>query len=227
MFQRVILPVITVVFGAVFLLLLWVVVTGRSTLGSALAPLALTGILAAATAAILVSERRRAASGPSLEVDARGIRVAGMPRLAWPDVREVRAESIVGFGGGDHDADDSGTTLSIGGLEIPLDRNTAEHRIGVGEPDTGQAKVYRRLGIVPRDPLLVRRASGISGALGGVVGGLREMSLQRMGGRAIELAPFGVYDYELDAPFDEVVARVRDFHEVVEISELGSDVART
>jgi hypothetical protein len=224
MFQRVILPVMTVVFGGVFLLVLWLVATGRSTMDSPLLVVALTGVLFGATAAILVSEARRASSRYSLEVDARGIRVAGMPWLAWSDVAEVRSEAVIGFGGGDHD-DDEGTTLSIGGLEIPLDRDTAQRRMDVGEPDTGQAKLYHRIGIVPRDPAMIPAPSGLARSLGGVVGGLRDMSLRRMGGETIELAPFGVYDYELGAPFDDVVAGVRRFHEVVEASELGNSLA--
>ncbi len=89
-----------------------------------------------------------------------------------------------------------------------------------GRADTGEAKVYHRLGIVPRDPSQVPQQSGLARSFGGVVTGMRNLSLRRMGGQAIDLAPFGVFDYELASPFAEVVARVRDFHEVLETSDL-------
>jgi hypothetical protein len=220
-FQRVILPLMAIVFGAGFLFFVWWVLSGRSTFSQSLPFLAITGIVGAVAVLAWVSERRRGGSGASLEVDARGIRVAGMPWLAWSDVAEVRAEEVVGFGGGDHDDEEgSSTTLTIGGFEIPLDRETAERRIGMARPDTGEAKVYHRLGIVPRDPSLAQSRSGIAGSLAGLAAQMRNMSVRGLGGEAIELAPFGVYDYELNAPFADVVARVRDFHDVVEASDL-------
>jgi hypothetical protein len=138
----------------------------------------------------LVSELRRG-RGPALEVDASGIRLAGMPWLAWPDVAELRAEEIVGFGGGAHH-DDADNELRLGGgLRVGIGRRrtrTMQEALASGE-----ARVFHRLGVVPRDKDLAD-VRGATGALARLSLKMRRQGLARTGDTAIELAPFGVFD---------------------------------
>lgn len=175
--------------------------------------------LAVAIPILLIAEiyEFRRGGGPALEADATGIRISGMARLAWSDIAEVRSEEFVGFGGGGSDHDEV-NSIQVGGLTIeggqPPPRTLAE------AVDTGSLRVYRRLGIVPADPVLAAKGE-MTGALKRINNKMRQVSLSRYGVTPIDFAPFGVMDYELRAPFGEVVARVSAFHPVTTVSDLS------
>jgi hypothetical protein len=151
---------------------------------------------------------------PVLEVDRTGIRIMGAPRLDWSQVSEVRAEEEVSFSSAETE---SGSSLEIGGVELQIGKG------GVTALDealaSGAATVSHRLGIVPRDPAI----GGSGGPLGWIsraAESRRHQTAERLGRQAIDLAPIGIYERHMLAEFAEVVAGVRRFHPVVEVSDL-------
>jgi hypothetical protein len=154
-----------------------------------------------------------------LEVDSSGIRIKGMPRLNWPEVAEVRTEESVAFNGLQTE---SGTSVGVGGLELEVGKGgvrSLEEAFAAGD-----VSVRRRLGIVPRDSSIVPPPGLFSGFSGYVERKNRETAA-RIGRVPIGRAPFGIYETEMDAHLEDVVAAIRRFHEVGELSDL-KDLAK-
>lgn len=87
-----------------------------------------------------------------------------------------------------------------------------------GSAPTGREVPFRRLGIVPRDAERAsheRRRPG-SILVGAYVTGLRAIGGPRTYPHPDELAPFGVFSYEIGDAFDRAVAAVRRYREVTE-----------
>jgi hypothetical protein len=149
-----------------------------------------------------------------LEADRDGIWVRGMPRLAWPDVADVRTEEIVSFNGL---RTSSGTSLGVGGFEIELGKGgVTPLQEAVND---GEVSARWRLGIVPRDASIVPVEGPLSGASAWAERKSAEAAAQ-IGRTPIEQAPFGLYATEMDAIFEDVVAGIRRFHEVGALSDL-------
>jgi hypothetical protein len=150
-----------------------------------------------------------------LEADANGIWIKGMPRLSWSEVADIRTEEIVGFNGL---RTSSGSALEVGGFEIelgqggvrPLEKALADHEVFA----------RNRLGIVPMDQSLIP-ASGAFGGLSGYVEDKNQEAAARIGRKPIERAPFGLWETEMDAFFEDVVAGIRRFHDVGALSDLA------
>jgi hypothetical protein len=149
-----------------------------------------------------------------LEADSKGIWVKGMPRLAWSEVADVRTEEIVSFNAL---RNASRATLEIGSFEIELGKGSVTPLQEAMQ--AGEVPVRRRLGIIPRDPALVP-AQGVVGGMEAWAERHSAEAAEQIGRQAIELAPFGLYDSEMDADFEDVVAEIRKFHEVGALSDL-------
>ena len=172
-------------------------------------PILIASFLGGGTVYDVIRGRR-----PVLEVDRKGIWVRGMPRLAWSDVADVRTEEIVYFVGLQKS---SGTSLNVAGLEIELGRGSVTPLQEA--VNNGDVSVRRRLGIVPRHPWIVPETGATSGITAWVERKDAETAA-RIGRTPIEHAPFGLYDRDMDAIFEDVVAEIRRFHEVRELSDL-------
>lgn len=125
---------------------------------------------------------RRGFGRTMLEVGPDGIRHRDVGRLGWSEIREVRLEQTTGSGGSD----------------VPL-------------------ATYHRVGIVPVDP--ARTASVPGGLARGLVGAFVRFAndqARRRGARRTmtdpsDMAPLGVYAYELEQPIAEIVASFRRY----------------
>jgi hypothetical protein len=150
-----------------------------------------------------------------LEVDPRGIWVRGMPRLAWADVADVRTEEIFAF---NSLRTSSGASIGVAGFEVELGQGGVtplEKAVAAGEASTRM-----RLGVVPRDPTLAPEPGALSG-VSAYVDSKSEEAAARVGRTPIEKAPFGLWETEMDAIFEDVVIEIRKFHEVGERSDLA------
>jgi hypothetical protein len=158
----------------------------------------------------LRSALRRGVSSRVAEVGPDGVWTADLGRISWAGVAEVRLESMRG----------AGPTRRASGLRI---RGAGLETV---PRDVGTAMTYHRLGIVPRDPALTTRAPGgfarrLSSGFISLTNAIRsDASLTEPG----EVAPFGINAYEIEQPFEDLVASVRRFIGVAEVSVATSVV---
>jgi len=158
-------------------------------------------LMAAGVPAVL----RRGFKRTVLEVGPDGMWTPEMGRLSWDEIAEVRLESVRGFAGGEHD--ESGSSLTIGSVTI-------------GESDFREPAIpmanYGRIGIVPRDPAraqAVRRSVAwrLTGALLNAARSIRPSARVQ---DLAEVAPFGVYAYDIGGAIGPAVAAVQRYREV-------------
>jgi hypothetical protein len=154
-------------------------------------------------AAGIPSAWRRGLDPTVLRIGPDGMWTPEMGQLGWDEITEVRLESVRGFGGGDHE--ESGTSVTIGSVTLG-GRDSAEIPMAM----------YGRLGIVPRDPargqavrrsLAWRMTSGLLSAARSLRPSARVQDLD-------ELAPFGVYAYDIGGALGPAVAAVERYREV-------------
>jgi hypothetical protein len=146
---------------------------------------------------------RRGVNRSMLRIGPEGMWTPEMGQLRWEEIAEVRLESVRGFSGGDHD--DSGSSLTVGSITLS---DRAREEI----PMT----MYRRLGIVPRDPArgqVVRRSLAWR-MTAGLLNAARSMRPAAGVQDLDDLAPFGVYGYDIGGTLGPAVAAVERYREV-------------
>jgi hypothetical protein len=146
---------------------------------------------------------RRGVNRSMLRIGPDGMWTPEMGQLRWDEIAEVRLESVRGFSGGDHD--ESGSSLTLGSI-------TLSDRAGGEIPMT----TYRRLGIVPRDPdrgQAVRRSLAWR-MTAGLLNAARSMRPAAGVQDLDDLAPFGVYGYEIGGNLGPAVAAIERYREV-------------
>ncbi len=150
---------------------------------------------------------RRGADRRLLEVGPEGLWLPKVGHLSWSAVAAVRLEENRG-----------------------LRRRGEARRIEVGpdgrEVDPADRSVYRRLGIVPADPAIASRAPvSLSRSLTRAISSFANS--RRSDGVVTdvpEMAPFGVSAYEVQGPFEALLASVRRFAPIIDArAATGSD----
>jgi hypothetical protein len=129
---------------------------------------------------------RRGFRAVVLRIGPEGIWTPEMGQLAWVQIAEVRHESIRGFSGDDSDSAAAGGTW------------------------------YGRIGIVPTDPertAQVRR-SLVWRMFSGFIGLVKRMRPSVQVEDPDQMAPYGIYEYEISRPLEEVIASVERFRPV-------------
>jgi hypothetical protein len=211
--SRVVVDLLGAPIGAVvFLAVAWLLGSGTirpdetdllATLGARfLAPVVFGGfglLMASGVPAVL----RRGFTRTVLRIGPDGMWTPEMGLLSWDEIADVRLEAVRGFAGGDHD--ESGSSLTVGSVTIS-DRHEREI------PMT----TYGRLGIVPRDPA---RAAAVRRSLawrmtGGLLSAARSLRPSANVQDLADLAPFGVYAYDIGGALGPAVAAVQRYREV-------------
>jgi len=176
-----------------------------TTFGARFVAPVLFGAFGLLMAAGVPAALRRGFNREVLRIGADGMWTPEMGRLSWDEIAEVRLESVRGFAGGDHE--ESGTSLTVGSLTIS-DTDLRLREVPMA--------TYGRLGIVPRDPA---RAQAVRRSLAWrMTSGLLNAARTIRPGTAVqdlaELAPFGVYAYEIGGAIGPAVAAVQAYREV-------------
>jgi hypothetical protein len=148
---------------------------------------------------------RRGFTRTMLRIGPDGMWTPEMGQLAWDEIADVRLEAVRGFAGGDHD--ESGGSFTIGSGTV----RDSDFR----EPEIPMA-TYRRLGIVPRDPA---RAQAVRRSLAwrmtsGLLNAARSIRPSAQVQDLADLAPFGVYAYDIGGSLGPAVAAVQRYREM-------------
>ena len=200
--------------AAAFLTVAWLLGSGTlrpdegdplSTFGARFVAPLLFGAFGLLMAAGVPAALRRGFTRTVLRIGPDGMWTPEMGRLSWDEIAEVRLESVRGFAGGDHE--ESGASLTIGSVTIG-DTDPREREIPMA--------TYGRLGIVPRDPA---RAQAVRRSLawrmtGGLLNAARSIRPSAKVQDLADLAPFGVYAYDIGGALGPAVAAVERYREV-------------
>jgi len=229
-FQRPISRVIVDLLGApigaaLFLSVAWLLASGtlRPDEGDPLATLAarfvapvLFGAFGLLMAAGVPAALRRGFTRTVLRIGPDGMWTPEMGQLRWDEVAEVRLEAVRGFAGGDHH--ESGSSLTIGSVTVS-DTDFREQDIPMA--------TYGRLGIVPRDPARARavRRSLAWRMTSGLLNAARSMRPSAQVQDLADLAPFGVYAYDIGGALGPAVAAVQRYREVAGLPRRGGNAA--
>jgi hypothetical protein len=211
--SRVVVDLLGAPIGAVlFLGAAWLLVSGTIRPGDGdplaafaaqfIAPL-FFGAFGLLMAAGIPAAWRRGMNRAVLRIGPDGMWTPEMGQLGWDEIAEVRLESVRGFAGGDHEG--SGTSATIGSVTI-------------GQPDRSEIPMstYGRLGIVPRDPARSQRVrrSLAWRMTGGLLDAARSLRPAAGVQTLDDLAPFGVYGYDIGGALGPAVAAVERYREV-------------
>jgi hypothetical protein len=200
--------------AALFLGVAWLLASGRlqPDEGDPLATLAarfifpfLFAAFGLLMAAGVPAALRRGFRRTVLRIGPDGMWTPEMGQLAWDEIADVRLETVQGFAGGEDD--DSGAVASLG---------SATYHDGGSRGKEIPIATYRRLGIVPRDQA---RAEAVRRSLGwritaGILNAARSMRPRARVQNLDDIAPFGVYAYDIGGALAPAVDAVQAYRDV-------------